>query len=117
MTYTDNRKGCVELTCTLAKSTRLRSDSIWLIWEVFCSTARAAWARWFRDVYLRRVCANADTTVTCGSQGGRALGQNPNVLVQQMVHTFKFTKPLLLKKTDCGLTYNLVMESDPGCNV
>lgn len=49
------------LTCTLAKSTRLRSLSIWLICDVFCNTARAAWARWFRDVYLRRVCAKALT--------------------------------------------------------
>lgn len=52
-------------TCTLAKSTRLRSLSIWLIWDVFCSTARAAWARWLRDVYLRRVWAKALTTPTC----------------------------------------------------
>lgn len=51
-------------TCTLAKSTRLRSLSIWLICAVFCSTARAAWARWFREVYLRSVCAKAFAHVT-----------------------------------------------------
>lgn len=39
-----------KFTCTLAKSTRLRSLSIWLICDVFCSTARAACARWLRDV-------------------------------------------------------------------
>lgn len=39
-----------QVTCTLAKSTRLRSLSIWLICDVFCSTARAACARWLRDV-------------------------------------------------------------------
>ena len=33
------------LTCTLAKSTLLRSANIWLICEVFCRTARAACAR------------------------------------------------------------------------
>lgn len=51
-------------TCTFAKSTRLRSLSIWLICAVFCSTARAAWARWFKEVYLRSVCANAFAHVT-----------------------------------------------------
>ncbi len=56
-------------TCTLAKSTRLRSLSIWLIWEVFCRTARAACARWFRDVYLRRVWAKALTADTCAREG------------------------------------------------
>ncbi len=55
-------------TCTLAKSTRLRSLSIWLIWEVFCRTARAACARWFRDVYLRRVWAKALTADTCARE-------------------------------------------------
>ncbi len=55
-------------TCTLAKSTRLRSLSIWLIWEVFCRTARAACARWFRDVYLRRVWAKALTADTCAPE-------------------------------------------------
>ena len=59
-----------EVTCTLAKSTRLRSLSIWLIWEVFCSTALAACARWLRDVYLRRVCAKALTTPTWGGGPG-----------------------------------------------
>ena len=48
----------------LAKSTRFRSLSIWLIWEVFWRTARAAWARWFRDVYLRSVWAKALTAAT-----------------------------------------------------
>lgn len=54
------------VTWTLAKSTRLRSLSIWLIWAVFCSTARAAWARWFKDVYRRRVWAKALAAATWG---------------------------------------------------
>lgn len=62
-------KGCeLRCTCTLAKSTRFRSLSIWLICEVFCRTARAAWARWFRDVYLRKVCAKALTADTWGTE-------------------------------------------------
>lgn len=57
------------LTWTLAKSTLLRSESIWFIWEVFWRTARAAWARWFRLVYRLRVWAKALTTATCSPPG------------------------------------------------
>lgn len=48
-------------TCTLVKSTRFKSVNIWLICEVFCKTALAAWAKWLRDVYRRRVWAKALT--------------------------------------------------------
>lgn len=51
-------------SCTLWKSTRLRSTSIWSICDEFWRTARAAWARWFRDVYRRKVCAKALTADT-----------------------------------------------------
>ena len=50
-------------TCTLEKSTLLMSASIWLIWALFWSTARAACARWFNDVYRRSICAKALTAL------------------------------------------------------
>ena len=50
-------------TCTLAKSTLLRSVSIWFICVVFCSTARAAWAKWLSEVYRLNVWANALTAL------------------------------------------------------
>lgn len=76
-------------TWTLAKSTRLRSLSIWLIWEVFCKTARAAWARWLRDVYLRRVWAKALTAAIC--EKGR---KRPNtlILLLRLAQVSKFYK-------------------------
>ena len=46
-------------TCswTFVKSTLLRSLNIWETWDEFCKTALAAWARWFKPVYLLKVCA------------------------------------------------------------
>ena len=51
-------------TCTLVKSTLLRSVHIWLICCGFWRTARAAWARWFNEVYRRKVWENALTAAT-----------------------------------------------------
>lgn len=45
-----DRTGNAAQTWTLLKSTRLRSESIWLMWAEFWRTAWAAWARWFRLV-------------------------------------------------------------------
>ena len=86
-------KSC-QITWTLAKSTLLRSLSIWLIWEVFCRTALAAWAKWLREVYRRRVCAKAVTAPVYQKTTKNKMVKVCNILKYPTRVLHKFLSPL-----------------------
>lgn len=63
-----HREQKAESTCMCTKSTLHRSWYILFTWDLFCSTVRAAWARWFRPVYRRSIWANALAAAFCKAQ-------------------------------------------------
>ena len=73
---------------TLAKSTLLRSWSIWLTWLEFCNTALAAWARWFNPVYLLKVWANDFTAFIWNIKSVNYL-DSVAIMINWLWNTFK----------------------------